>query len=455
MESRYNSGLFARVVDARTGEVLPMLLAAAQFFLLLFGYFMLRPLRETMGLRSGVDSVRLLFLGTVGVMILGNVVYGYFASRVRRSVLVPLVYLSVIASLGVFLALMLVIPEGDRAWVGNSFYIWLSVVNVFAVSVFWQLLADVFSLEQSKRLFGFIGLGGTAGAMAGSAYAWRLSELIGPVGLMGTASALFFGAGSIAWVLCRLSDRSLASGGEGEGRGSRPAALGGTAWSGFVRLLRSRYLSGIGLMVMLFTITSTLLYFEKLRIVDAAVEDDGARTAFFAGIELAGQSLTIVLQLFLTGRLMRWLGVGALLAVVPVISILGFTTLGFMPTLGVLTLFEATRRAGNFAMTKPARETLFTVMPREDKYKAKAGIDTFVYRGGDTVGTLVDQLISRLGLAIAAFAVPVGIAGVGLAWWLGREEERRGLPRDLKSDGDATGVMGNESERKKHAAITT
>ena len=223
------------------------------------------------------------------------------------------------------------------------------------------------------------------------------------------------------------------------------------------------YLGGVGMMVLLFTIGSTLLYFEKLRIVELAVEGDADRTRLFAGIELAGQILTVVLQLLLTGRLMRWLGVGVMLAAVPLITVLGFGALGLFPTLAVLTVFEATRRAGNFALTKPARETLFTVVPREDKYKAKAGIDTFVYRGGDSVGTGIDWALARLGAPIAAVAIPVGVIGIVLAGWLGRRQKvlagaspgmlAPGQHQDQQ--GDAVGVSKPDSERDKHETVAS
>jgi AAA family ATP:ADP antiporter len=454
--------LIARLVDIRENEAPAMLLASAQFFLLLFGYFMLRPLRETMGLRGGVDEVQILFQVTVGVMVVGNLVYGTIASRARRLRLVPGVYAAVVLSLGGFLAWMLMTTPDERLWMGRVFYVWLSVVNVFSVSVFWQLLADVFTLEQSKRLFGFIGVGGTAGAIAGSSFAWQLADSIGTLGLMASASVLFLGAGAIAVVLCRLAP---ARDDTGRTRADDARAVGGRAWSGLTRLFRVPYLGGIGLLVLLFTIGSTLLYFEKLRIVEMAVEGDADRTRLFAGIELAGQVLTVALQVLLTGRLMKWLGVGSLLAVVPLVTVLGFGALGLFPTLAVLTVFEATRRAGNFALTKPARETLFTVVDREDKYKAKAGIDTFVYRGGDSVGTGIDMLLAKLGVPVAAVAIPVGLAGLWLARWLGRQENTRaqrrtgmlGMQPDRRTGraGDAVGVCGSDTERDGHATIAS
>jgi AAA family ATP:ADP antiporter len=465
--------LIAGVVDCRPGEAVPALLAALQFFLLLFGYFMLRPLRETMGLARGADHVQTLFQISAGAMVVAVPLYSFAASRIRRGVLVPGVYAGSILCLAGFLAAMLAIPEGSRAWLGDVYYVWLSVFNLFIVSVFWQLLADVFSHEQGKRLFGFIGVGGTAGAIAGSAYSWKLADVVGSVGLIASATAMIAVSMCIALVLCRVGRTTSAeasrhpakANGDASDR-SEPGPLGGSAFAGIARLFSSRFLGGIGLVVMLFAITSTLLYFEKLRIVEAAAEADNDRTSLFAGITLAGQTLTIVFQVLLTGRLMRWLGVGSLLAVVPLVSIVGFAVLDFAGSIVVYTVFEATRSASNYALSKPARETLFTVVPRADKYKAKSGIDTFVYRGGDLAGSFVYRAIAAVGAPISVMAVPLGICGVGLAWWLGREGSRRGSADqkryvDQESGGDDVGVSTQQPrergnlEREQHATIAS
>jgi AAA family ATP:ADP antiporter len=421
-----------RIVDAEPGELAPASLAGLQFFCLLFGYFLLRPLREALGLEGGIDSLRLLFLATVAVMIAANVVYGFVAARLPRGVLVPLVYLGALASLIVF-ALFL---GNAGQTVGAVFYVWLSVFNLFAVSVFWSLCADVFTLEQGKRLFGFIGVGGTAGALLGSGVAWGWAERFGSAGILWIAAALIGLTAAISFLLSRWAARG----------GSRGEPVGGLPWAGLTELFRSRYLGAIGATVLIFSVCSTLLYFEKMRIVEAAVEGTEARASVFAAIETASQTLTILLQVFLTGRLMRWLGVGAMLAVVPLITMLGFTALGLLPTLALVTVFEATRRAGNFALSKPARETLFTVVPREDKYKAKSAIDTFVYRGGDTLGTLADKAVAIVALPAAVLAVPLAVAGVALAAWLGREEKR--LSNQTGTEPEI------QAERKTHVAVT-
>lgn len=430
-------------MDFKPGEMRFALLAGLYFFCLLFGYFMLRPLRDAMGVERGIDSLRVLFLIGLGVMVVANLAFGFIASRLPRRVFVPLVYWFAIACLAGFLGVLLVAGEEPPGWVGPTFYVWLSVFNLFAVSVFWAFMADLFTLEQSKRLFGFIAVGGTAGAICGSAWTGVLAERIGDVGLFAGAIGLIMCAGVLAMVLGRHAGRpgGAATDAEAGDRGE-PGPIGGVGWEGIRDVVRSRYLLGIGVYVCLFTILSTLVYFEKMRIVAVVAEDRESRAQVLAWIEFGGQTATILLQLFLTGRLMRRLGVAALLAVVPMVTIIGFVGMAALPGLVTIGVLEAARRACNHGLSKPARETLFTVVNRSEKYKAKGFIDTFVYRGGDTLGTLLHKGLGVLGVGLWMVAVPLGIAGIGVSVFLGARERRlakqlshsRGV--DDSADGD-------------------
>ncbi len=413
--------LAERLVAVEPGELAPALLSALYFFCLLFGYFMLRPLRDAMGLAGGVDSLRVLFLGTLVVMLVANLVFAAVASRVSRRVFVPLVYGFGVVCLVGFLVAFLVLGEQKSETVGNVFYVWLSVFNLMATTVFWGFMADIFTKEQSTRLFGFIAVGGTAGAICGSAWTGFLATTIGTVGLFAGAAVLILCAGGVALALDALATRRR-MGSPRHAIAQMP--LGGTSWQGVVDVIRSPYLLGIAGYVAAFTILSTLLYFEKARVVEAFVEGTESRARVMACIARAGQTLTVLLQVFLTGRMMRRFGVGVLLAIVPVVTIIGFIGLAAFPVLITLAIFEASRRACHYALSKPARETLFTVVPRADKYKAKGIIDTFVYRGGDTVGTVADAGLAFVGLAAAWLAVPLGAASLVLGVWLGKQEER-------------------------------
>lgn len=409
--------LVERAVAVEAGELGPGLLAALYFFCLLFGYYALRPLRDAMGLAGGVDSLRVLFLVTLGVMILANLIFAAVASRLPRGVFVPLVYGFGVVCLLIFLGVFLVQGDARSVQVGRVFYVWLSVFNLFATMVFWGFMADIFTREQGTRLFGFIGVGGTAGAICGSAWTGLLAARIGEVGLFACAAGLFIAAGGLAIALDRMArQRGMHGGGP-----TQPAGpLGGTSWQGLVDTVRSPYLLAIAGTVGLFTIVSTLLYFEKARIIEAYTGDPQGRAVAFAWIDFGGQTLTVLLQVFLTGRLMRRLGLGALLAVVPVVTIAGFLLLSAAPAVLVVGAFDAVRRAAHFALSKPAREALFTLVQRADKYKAKGVIDTFVYRTGDTVGTLADMTLAAAGLVAAWLAVPLGVGSLVLAAWLGR-----------------------------------
>jgi AAA family ATP:ADP antiporter len=203
--------------------------------------------------------------------------------------------------------------------------------------------------------------------------------------------------------------------------------VGGTSLAGITHVLGSPYLLGICAYMLLFTVGSTVLYFQQAEIVGARYADREARTAFLASIDSVVQLLTVLAQLFLTGRVIRWFGVGVTLAILPVLSLVGFTALGAWGTLAVFAVFQVSRRAGEYAFGRPAREVLFTVVPAEDKYKAKNFIDTFVYRAGDQIGAWSYAGLSALGLAASAIsfiAAPLSLAWLAVGLWLGRRQSR-------------------------------
>ena len=408
--------LLSRLTGAQQDELAPSLLAAACFFCILFAAFMLRPLRESMGLRSGIDALHTLYLGTLALMVVANIIYAALVARFRRASIITIFFRAAMLCIALFAFLLYTQPAEPSALLGNTFFIWFSVFNVLATSVFWQLMADTHSLENSKRLFGFIGVGGTLGAIAGSAYAWQLAEILGPAGLMLCAILLLEAAAQLA---------KRISANQSNQTNAHQEPIGGSPFAAFKDILQSPYLIAIAAYILLFTICSTLLWFQKMRIVNAAVEGTNAQTATFAAIELAAQSATVILQLCLTSRIIRLLGVGKTLAIVPLITVAGFVALALSPTILIYTIFEATRKASNYALSKPARETLFTVVPREDKYKAKALIDTFVYRAGDVVGTGVDLALAAAAALIAAAAIPLASCSLALAISLGVMQRRK------------------------------
>ncbi len=415
----------ARAVELREGEGPALGWATGYYFLLLAGYYVIRPLRDEFGVRGSEDALSWLFVGTlVGTAAL-NPAFSALVTRLTRKVFVPVVYRVLLGSLVVFWALLTFAPHGWRLPAAQAFFVWASVFNLFAVSVFWGFLADLFRPEQGKRLFGFVVVGGTLGAVAGAALTASLARPLGPTNLILLAALLLEGA-----VFCvrglvrhfRVDDASRTPDAAAEPEGVPP---GSGALSGLAAVSRSGYLLGISLFILLFTVSSTFLYFEQARIVKAAFAGSAERTAYFARIDLWVNLLSAFVQLFLAGRVVRALGVGGTLVALPVVTMAGFAALAASPTTGVLALVMVSRRAGNFALFRPAREVLFTVLPREEKYAAKSFVDTFVYRSGDVAGAFADKGLRALGAAGATLAglfLPLAVAWALLAGWLGRRQ---------------------------------
>jgi len=411
-----------RVVQVRPQELRPLVWSFLYFFALLCGYYLLRPVRDEMGIQGGVENLHWVFTGTFLVMLAAVPLYGWAVARLPRRRLLPAVYLFFIATL---LAFHLLMRAGlAPAATARAFFIWVSVLNLFVVSVFWSFMADIYSNTEARRLFGPIAAGGSAGAVTGPVLTTALAPLIGPANLL-LVSAAFL----VAALLCiRQLLAWSATKSETAAQGSRvERGTGGSLWAGLREVSASRYLLGICLYVLLYTTLSTFLYFEQAHIVREAFDEPGARTALFAAIDLAVNVLTVLAQLFVTARLVHWLGVAGTLALVPLGLAVGLTALGAFPGLIALVAVQVLRRAGNYAMAKPAREMLFTVVEREERYKAKSVIDTLVYRGGDAASAWLYAGLSALGLGLGAIAflgVPLALAWAYNGVRLGRAQER-------------------------------
>ncbi len=410
-------------------EIRPALLSALLFFLILCGYYILRPIREEMGLAGGVRNLPNLYLVNLGVMLALAPVFGAVAARWSRRVFVPAVYLFFMANMVAFFVLMRVMPERHSIALGRVFYVWVSVYNMWAVSLFWAFMADRFALQRSKRLFGMIAVGGSLGAVLGSGITARLVAVVGVPYLILVAAALMLGA---AWLVRYLGHQTAAvvpTGGVEQG--GRPDR--GHFWSGFTQLVRSPYLSAAAGYILLFTILSTFLYFQQAEIVSQAAIGRAERTGIFARIDLWANVLTFSLQIFFTGRLISGWGVGRVLMILPAVYMVGFTALGASPVLKVLVLFQVLRRAANYALSKPARETLFTVVSRDQKYKVKSFIDTFVYRGGDVIGSQTYAvIIGKVGLSgLAVVTVPLALLWCLGGYYLGRKQEQLGRAAEV------------------------
>jgi AAA family ATP:ADP antiporter len=430
------------IVNIRRNEVGPVLVAGLFFFCVLTALMVLRPAREALGMQRGIEAIRWLFMATVALTFLVNPVFGLLVSRLRRLAFISATYLFFAAGLVGFHALLMLAPASIGERTGQVFYVWFSVFNLFATMLVWALMADRFSAEQSRRLFGGIAVGGTLGAIFGP---WLASVLARP---FGTPSLLLVAAGFLvlalgaAWWLTRIG---AAPGAAGLSPGQCPdqaqadtAIIGGGAWEGFQAALRSPYLLGICAYVMILAVMATFLYFTRLQMVAALGTDVDMRTAAFARIDMITQVATLVLQASVTGHLMKRLGTPVTLALLPLTAALGFLGLAIAGSLAALIAFESAFRAVQRGVMRPARETLFTTVSRAERYKAKAFIDTFVYRAGDVVGAQTEGLLGRLGMglaALAAFAVPLAMVWMALGLWLGYAQRTQAASVDpLRGD---------------------
>ncbi len=410
----------------RPKEVRALLWSFAYFFFLLAAYYVLRPVRDEMGIAGGVKNLPWLFTATFIVMLAVVPVFGAMVARIPRRRFIPLVYHFFVANILIFwLLLTYKVAMADTARV---FFVWISVFNLFAVSVFWSFMSDLYASEQGKRLFGFIAAGGSAGALLGPAIAVWLAEPIGRANLLLIAALLLEFA-----VLCAMRLESAADALKTKTPTSnttvpREAALGGSWIAGLIMVARSPYLAGIAMWVALLSLAGTFLYFQQASIVSALTDDPNKRTAIFAQIDLAVSLLTITVQFLATGKLIRRFGAGPAAAFLPLVFAAGFLMLALTPMLWVVIAFQATQRAANFAISNPAREVLFTVVGREEKYKAKYVIDNVVFRGGDAASGWLFHALRGLGMelnAIALAAVPVALGWFALALALGRSHEKR------------------------------
>ncbi len=414
--------LLRRLIEVRPAEVSALGWSWLYIFALLSSYYIMRPIRDQMGVAGGVNNLQWLFLGTLAAMLLLNVPFWYLVKTLPRARFIPITYRFFAANVLLFALALYWADAQQIIWVGRAFFIWISVFNLFVVSVFWQLMVDLFSSEDGKRLFGFIAAGATIGAIVGSAVTASLARHA-PTSLLLIGAALLLEVAVFS--VHRLSRQSA----KFHSRSAEQAAetpIGGNVFAGIIHPFKSSYLMNVSAFLLLFAITSTFLYFQQAGIVSRSFQDRGAQTAFFATIDLAVNALTLLVQLFLTGRIVRSLGVGPTLAFLPALTIVGFGVLALLPSIAALVTFQVLRRSSDYAIARPTREVLYTVLPREDRYKAKSFIDTVVYRAGDQVGAWSFALLSGLGLSAnetGFAAVILSVIWLANGLWLGRRQD--------------------------------
>ena len=420
--------ILAKIANIKLEERAAVLWSFLYFFSLLCSYYIIRPIRDEMGVQGGVDNLQWLFTATFFAMLAIVPLFGWISSRYPRKTFLPVAYYFFIANLLIF---YLSFNMGlEAVYIARVFFVWVSVFNLFVVSVFWSLMVDVFSNEQSKRLFGFIAAGGTVGAISGPALTSFLAVPLGKINLL-LLSALFLSLAVVCmkriihWqVYAQQADRQPEMKNTGV---DKDKAMGGSIVDGVKLVFSSPYLLGICLLILLYTTLSTFLYFQQAQIISDNFIDSNTRTSVFATIDLSVNTLTLVFQLLITGRLVQLIGLAWTLALIPLLLAVGFLALGIAPIVIVLIVVQVVRRAGNYAIMRPAREMLYVVVGRESKYKAKNFIDTAVYRGGDAVSSWVYTGLKAMGLniaSIALIAVPLSLLWAWVAYRMGRWQQR-------------------------------
>lgn len=422
-----------KLVPVEPRERLPLVWSWLYLFSVFFAYYVIRPIRDEVGVASGVNNLGWLFTGTLIAMLVVNAPFGALVARLPRARFISITYRFFMLNLLIFLVLFKSTTGQTNIWVGRVFFIWTSVFNLFVVSVFWQFMVDVFTSEQGKRLFGFLAGAATVGGILGSGVTATTVQTVGAPALL-VVSIVLLEVGvycvkrlnTMVGVAHETTPAPVAAAATRPRQDSRDQAIGGGIFAGLIHAIQSPYLLGICIYMLLYSSLSTFLYVQQAGIVDVSFgADRAARTAFFARVDLMVNVLTLGAQLFLTAQFLKRFGVAITLTLVPILTVIGFTVLGITPSLAIVVGFIVLRRAGNFAFARPSREVLFTVLSREDKYKAKSVIDTVVYRLGDQVGVWSQLGLKNWGLGLSGVAwaaVPLSVAWVVTGYWLGRRQ---------------------------------
>lgn len=431
MEEAVVRKIFARIVDVKPNELRALWLGFAFHFIILAAYYIVKPIRDAIAAGNRIETLPWMFTATLVVMLIANVIFAAIVARMERRRFIPFAYAFFILVLLLFFGLMRTGSPAQQVWTGRAFYVWVSVFNLFNTAIFWAFMTDLFTVEQGKRLYAFIAVGGTLGAIVGAYITKNLVRDVGQANLIAISAAMF----AIVCFLVRFFPRSYT--GDTRKEPAREEPIGGTAWSGFTHIARSPYLFGLAATIMLYTITSTWAYFQQTTLAGAALKTSADRTVFLSSLEIWVNCITLIIQVFLTGRLLKWFGVAFTLTALPFLSMLGFCAMAIAPSLALLALFQVIRRAGAYALMRPSREILFTVLKREDKYKVKSVTDTLGYRVGDQLGAWSYGGLGANGLqlslnAISWIAVPVTAGWCVLSIWLARKQRELAEAQEQK-----------------------
>ena len=395
------SDLLRKAVKLEPNEVRATLVSFGFVFLLMAAYYILRPVRDAMA--SDWTDAEVSWLWTLNFFISAIAVslYGGAVTSVKFRNLVTSVY--GFFALSFFLFYLGTQLVGDRLLIDKAFYVWISVFSLFHVSVFWSFMADLFTRAQSLRIFGFIGAGASTGALVGPSIPTLFAGVMGTDNLMLVATVMLLGTIPVITVLQRLKVSDLHNENQEAGAGDYET-IGGNPLAGFTEFINSPYLIAIGVFILLYTSISSFIYFELKNLLEDFTREE--RTRIWASMDLAVNILTISTAVLVTGRLASRFGLGVTLASVPFLICGGMLLIAAAPMVAVVVGLQIVRRAGNYAVTRPGREMLFTAVDRETRFKAKPVIDIVVYRGGDTLNAWAfTGLTQGLGLGLGAVAV--------------------------------------------------
>jgi len=428
--------LFDRIFGLEKHEYVAVAWSFAYFFCVLSSYYILRPVRESMAVGSGPNTIPWLFFGTFVTMLIATPVFGWVASRYARRQFLPWVYLFFITNILIFWVVFSIAidSDSDHVWLGRVFFVWLSVFNLFVVSVFWSFMADIYTREQGRRLFGIITAGGSIGALIGGGATSILVVTIGFQNLFPFAATLLLIAIFCITRLRRWVEQSHADDVLETAASKKP--LGGNPFSGITHVFSSKYFTGIAISSIIASLLGTALYMFMAQLVAQTIPDVDEQTRFFSNINNATNAIALLGQLLVVKHVVHRFGVGVSMSLLPVASVAGFILLAIEPTLAIVALITVLRRALGFGFSKPTTDMLYSVVTPEEKYKTKNFIDTAVYRSGDLIGTWSIKGFVVAGLSIPAISVlmlPFAAIWGAVAIWLGRDYRRQA--KRLKESG--------------------
>lgn len=432
--------LLTRFVTVKPKEITALFISCGYFFLILCAYYIIRPIRSEMAIANGVENIQWLLLMTMLVLLAITPIFGWVTTRFRTRQFLSYCTLFFATHLVIFFFLFNV--EERSPITTRAFFVWVNVFNMFIVSLFWSFMNDVFSQGQSKRLFAFIAAGGTAGAISGPIITSSLVEALGLAPLLLVSAAILTASvAGIVW-LTRWEnvDFKPLNSTQTKTHKVRNEALKGGIWGGIQLIAKSPYLLGICLFIALYAASITFVEIQQAELIERTYNDPAQRTKLFSMVDFSVNVLALIFQLFITSRIITWLGFRATLMIVPLGITIGFGLMATMPMLAVMIGVEIFRRSGDYSIMKPTREMLFSVVSREEKYKAKNFIDTAILRTGNTTSAWAYTGLRSLGAAgssMAGISLILGLSWCAIAYWLGgqynKKQATKALPKNHES----------------------